>query len=153
MANPTGLTRTDLQKFLPDQRSVKAFEQLFDLIPSEFTRIDGDVTNVSNEITIIQQELNSAVVSVAADYQMVGDFPNVVVTVTGLTLTLPKCSTDFIGRRWSVHLPISGTVSIVTTSGDTIPTPDNASETTIVLNRRGSTVDFLCNSTTTWSFV
>jgi len=35
MANPRPLTREELAKFLPDQRSIRAFEQLFAIIPSD----------------------------------------------------------------------------------------------------------------------
>lgn len=35
MAGPKSLTRDDLAKFLPDQRSIRAFEQLFDAVPSD----------------------------------------------------------------------------------------------------------------------
>jgi hypothetical protein len=35
MADPRSPTRADLAKFLPDQRSIRAFEKLFELIPDE----------------------------------------------------------------------------------------------------------------------
>ena len=35
MANPRPLTREELAKFLPDQRSIRAFEQLFEIIPGD----------------------------------------------------------------------------------------------------------------------
>lgn len=36
MADPRPLTRDDLAKFLPNQRAIRAFEKLFDLIPTDF---------------------------------------------------------------------------------------------------------------------
>jgi hypothetical protein len=35
MATPIKPTRADFAKFLPDQRSIRAFEQLFDVIPND----------------------------------------------------------------------------------------------------------------------
>jgi hypothetical protein len=39
MSKPTALTRNELAKFLPDQRSIRAFEQLFDVVPSEILEV------------------------------------------------------------------------------------------------------------------
>jgi hypothetical protein len=39
MSKPTSLTRNELAKFLPDQRSIRAFEQLFDVVPSEILEV------------------------------------------------------------------------------------------------------------------
>ena len=140
---PLPLNRNDLAKFLPDLRSIKAFEELFNLVPFEFNNLDDRVTELENPNTI----------EVGVDFQMGVDNYNIVVKADGLTLTLPKCATAIIGRQWTVHLAVAGTVTIVTNTTDTIPTTATATETTIILNRRGSTVDFLCNSDSTWSFV
>ena len=43
MANPRPLNRSELAKFLPDQRAVRAFEQLFDLIPEELLTLLAEV--------------------------------------------------------------------------------------------------------------
>lgn len=39
MAKPIPLTRQDLAKFLPDQRSIRAFEQLFDVVPADILEV------------------------------------------------------------------------------------------------------------------
>lgn len=39
MADPRPLTRDELAKFLPNQRAIRAFEKLFDLIPPELEDI------------------------------------------------------------------------------------------------------------------
>ena len=39
MTKPTALTRNELAKFLPDQRSIKAFEQLFDVVPADILEV------------------------------------------------------------------------------------------------------------------
>ena len=36
MTDPRSLTRQEFAEFLPNQRAIKAFEKLFDLVPSEF---------------------------------------------------------------------------------------------------------------------
>ena len=45
MTNPKALTRKELSRFLPDQRSIRAFEQLFELIPSELEIISGEAAD------------------------------------------------------------------------------------------------------------
>jgi hypothetical protein len=42
MSNPRPLTRQDLAKFLPDQRAIKAFEELFRLVPEQLDVVDTD---------------------------------------------------------------------------------------------------------------
>jgi hypothetical protein len=37
MTDPRPLTRNELAEFLPNQRAIRAFEKLFDLIPDELT--------------------------------------------------------------------------------------------------------------------
>ena len=39
LVNPRAPTRDELARFLPDHRSIKAFEELFKLVPSEFNSI------------------------------------------------------------------------------------------------------------------
>lgn len=51
MTNPRPLSRQELARFLPDQRSIRAFEQLFDAIPSDLTELDARVTQNTNDIT------------------------------------------------------------------------------------------------------
>jgi len=49
MANPRPLTRAELEEFLPNQRAVRAFEQLFDLIPGELI----ELLDAINDTTVI----------------------------------------------------------------------------------------------------
>ena len=39
MADPRSPTRADMAKFLPDQRTIRAFEKLFELVPDELGTI------------------------------------------------------------------------------------------------------------------
>lgn len=48
--NPRSPTREELARFLPNQRAIRAFEELFKLVPSEF----------NNEKVLIQETLVEA---------------------------------------------------------------------------------------------
>lgn len=48
MADPRPPTRKELAKFLPDQRTIRAFEQLFKLIPDDLERIDEAMNEAVN---------------------------------------------------------------------------------------------------------
>lgn len=49
MADPRPLTRQELSKFLPDQRSIRAFEKLFQLIPNDLLSLLSSIETVRNE--------------------------------------------------------------------------------------------------------
>ena len=51
MANPYPLTRAELARFLPDQRSIRAFEQLFDLIPTDLQDVLISAGNADTKAT------------------------------------------------------------------------------------------------------
>jgi hypothetical protein len=143
MADPRPPTREELARFLPNQRAIRAFEKLFDLVPSKFIDIDIRLGRLENPPTII----------VDVDTVLSTDFYAIVVSADGLTLTLPKCSEGIKGRIWTISLFIIGSVEILTQDGDSFPTPDELEETSLILNRRGSTIDFRCVSDNQWSFV
>lgn len=57
MNRPKAPTRKELETFLKDQRLIKAFEELFNLVPSEFNnleeRIDAnEIRSKSNEVLL-----------------------------------------------------------------------------------------------------
>jgi hypothetical protein len=56
MANSIKPNRNDLAKFLPDQRLIRAFEQLFDYVPAE---IDANTIDSYNSQTSAQQALDT----------------------------------------------------------------------------------------------
>ncbi len=143
MADPRPITREELAKFLPNQRAIRAFEKLFDLVPSSFLLIEGRLVILENPPTT----------EVDMDTTLSADFYAVIVTADGLTLTLPKCSEDIKGRIWTISLFVAGAVEILTQGGDSFPTPDVLEETSLILNRRGSTIDLRCVSNNQWSFV
>lgn len=141
--DPRPPTRKELAEFLPNQRLIKAFEKLFDLIPT-------DLLNITDRLALLE---NPPGVEVVANYQATTDYYWIVATVPGLTITLPKASDDIKGRVWTVTLAAVGNVTVNLFAGDVIKTPDSATETSVYFDRRGSTVDFRCISATEWSFV
>lgn len=143
MADPRPLTRNELAEFLPSQRAIRAFEKLFDLVPDEF---NGRLEVLENPPTLFVDDDDDGIV-------LSTDFYAIVVIADGLTLTLPKCSEDIKGRIWTISLFIIGSVEIITQGGDSFPIPDEPEETSIILNRRGSTIDLRCVSDDQWSFV
>jgi hypothetical protein len=62
MANPRPLTREELAKFLPDQRSIRAFEQLFAIIPGDLVILIQLIEEVGIEAVsaMARAESNSA---------------------------------------------------------------------------------------------
>lgn len=69
MADPRPLTRNELAEFLPNQRAIRAFEKLFDLIPSELDNLSVEqslllsLQSVRSEISQLKQELESLKIS------------------------------------------------------------------------------------------
>lgn len=60
MANPRPLTRAALAKFLPDQRSIRAFEQLFDLIPEDLLTLLSAIDEVGIDAVTAAAKAQSA---------------------------------------------------------------------------------------------
>lgn len=150
------LTREELSEFLHNPRTLRVFEQLFSYIPREDEYFRGEIDAIKEEIDVIKAGILdldiTKLVFVITNHIMDTNAYTVVVGATGLTLTLPKCSSNLLGRTWVVVFPIAGTVIITTQGGDIFPTPDSPIETTVELNRRGSTIEMICASDTTWGF-
>jgi hypothetical protein len=139
------LTRKQLAEFLPDPKTIKQFENLFVQTNSTSSTVEILVPDVSELKNPPGTEVNN-------DYQATTDAYWIVMTATGKTVTLPKCSNEIIGRVWSITLAATGDVTISTFAGDTVPTPATPAETSVILNRRGSTVAMRCTSSNTWGF-
>jgi hypothetical protein len=69
MANPRPLTREELAKFLPDQRSIRAFEQLFEIIPGDLITLVKLIEEVGIDAVsaMAKAESNSASLSRIAE--------------------------------------------------------------------------------------
>lgn len=74
----------------------------------------------------------------------------VVVTADGLTITLPAASIARIGRVWTIVFATTGTCIVQCAGSDTFPAVKSATETSLVMVSRGSSVVFQCTSATTW---
>lgn len=77
----------------------------------------------------------------------------VLVTVSGLTITLPAASELRIGRMWTVIFATTGTCTVQCAGADSFPAVTSATETTYVMVSRGESAVFQCTSATTWGIV
>jgi hypothetical protein len=145
MAQRLNLTRDHLAKFLGTHEEIRQFEKLF----SQTNDSAETIATLDARVDLLE---NPPGITIVADHQADTDAYWIVAGVTGLTVTLPKCSAELLGKVWDVTLAAVGDVTIKTSVGDTVPTPANPVETTVILNRRGSTVAMRCVSATTWSF-
>jgi hypothetical protein len=145
MAQRLNLTRDQLAKFLGTHEEIRQFERLFGQSNDNAETIE----TLDARVDLLE---NPPGITIVANHQADTDAYWIVAEVTGLTVTLPKCSAELLGKTWDVSLAAVGDVTIETAAGDTVPTPANPVETTVILNRRGSTVAMRCVSLTTWSF-
>lgn len=103
--------------------------------------------NLSARVAALE---NPGVILVNDDHQASVAAYAVIMQATGKTVTLPPCSLSIVGRVWSITLWAAGDVTIQASSGNSFPTPDDAAETTAIINTRGSTASFRCISPTEW---
>lgn len=144
MADPKPLQRQELARFLlNDNRAIKAFEGIFDVIPG--------VTN--DLIARVEALENPGVALVSVNYQAVIGTYAVLMTATGKIITLPKAAEAIKGRTWRITLGVTGTLTVQVSAGDSFPVPSSETETQLIYTQRGETYDFLCTSTTTWAIV
>lgn len=95
----------------------------------------------------------AAVTSTAVSASMDDTAATWIVTATGQTMTLPAASTARIGKIWTVNFSAAGTLTIQRAGSDTIMTPDSATDTSVTVTIRGTSLDFECASATTWVIV
>jgi len=131
----------------------KAGSNLTDLV----TRNHADLQNINTAsyshltaLEVAEIARMNAVISVAVSTAMGDAYGTYVVTATGQTMTLPAASAASIGKVWGVSFSTTGTCTVQTAGGDTIPLPSSATETTVIMNRRGQTLNFLCKTASTW---
>lgn len=58
MADPRPLTRKELAEFLPNQRAIRAFEKLFDLIPADLIELLAQIDATFNLASLAQASAN-----------------------------------------------------------------------------------------------
>ncbi len=57
MSDPKSLTRNELAKFLPNQRAIRAFEELFKVVPAE---VDNSGNEAKSAFTLAIQANSTA---------------------------------------------------------------------------------------------
>lgn len=75
----------------------------------------------------------------------------VLVTASGVTVTLPAASTARIGKSWTVILGTTGFTTVARNGSDTLNLPD--AETSIQLDEKGASVSLRCLTATSWGIV
>lgn len=98
--------------------------------------------------------LGSTMISTVSTSTALGDDDKTtLVTVTGLTITLPAASAARVGFTWTIVLTAVGYTTIVCAGSDTLVTPDSATDTSVHVEERGTSLNFRCTSVSTWSIV
>lgn len=91
MTDPKPLSRQELARFLPDQRSIRAFEKLFDVVPVDLESLDARVTQNETDIA----DLDFDVLLVTSNVTLNNDNQVVLCSsATPITVTLPVATRD-----------------------------------------------------------
>ena len=81
MDDPKPLTRSDFQKFLPDLRAVRAFEKLFELVPSTLNDVASQIEQVeitADSATVTANNALASLASIARSLEYLAGAPAVV---------------------------------------------------------------------------
>lgn len=144
ISDPVNLTRNELAKFLPSQRAIRAFEQLFGLIPSELnsilTRVDaasidantaaasahqaiGAISRLADAVELLALAPPDTSVAQSFDiappvmqFNVQSDITPPVVPVSVSTDILPPVINEVRRKRYGVfHSTVTQTAAAVTT--------------------------------------
>ena len=77
----------------------------------------------------------------------------VIITQSGITVTLPAASPERIGKIWIINFSTTGTLTIQRAGSDTIMTDYSATDTSVIVTVRGTSLCFQCASASTWIIV
>lgn len=77
--DPMPLTRKELAAFLPDQRSIRAFESLFERVPADL----NEINIINEETSIILETINANINSVLVQLSDLIDHKYNIKTITG----------------------------------------------------------------------
>lgn len=98
--------------------------------------------------------LGSTMISTISTSTALGDDDKTsLVTVSGLTITLPAASAARVGFTWTIVFTTTGWMNIIRAGSDVIITADSATDTTVYVDDRGTSLSFRCTSVSTWSIV
>lgn len=75
MADPRAPTRADLAKFLPDQRTIRAFEKLFELIPDDYNGLIEDALIQAGTADARSQQAIDILASIANSLEILSKAP------------------------------------------------------------------------------
>ena len=132
IADPLKLTRNELAKFLPSQRAIRAFEQLFDVIPSELNATNTTLVEISTAAGSAEASAQQAIGAIDRLAQAVEllalappdasvaqsfDIAPPVVQVSQITELAPPFVNDFRRKRYGAfHSTVTQTAAVINTS-------------------------------------
>jgi hypothetical protein len=125
MDGPYKITRNELAQFLPSQRAIRAFEQLFDLIPSGLdtntTLIEEASINAQNADSKADRLANAvellALAPRSVEVSSVSDIAPPVVQVTAQPDILPPVINEVRRKRYGVfHSTATQTAAVINTA-------------------------------------
>jgi hypothetical protein len=132
MNGPNKITRNELAQFLPSQRAIRAFEQLFDLIPSSLDSntvlIEEASINAQNADSRAQQAVSAidrlanavellALAPRGVDSSTVTDIAPPVVQVTAQPDILPPVINEVRRKRYGAfHSTVTQTAAVINTA-------------------------------------
>jgi hypothetical protein len=119
MNGPYKITRNELAQFLPSQRAIRAFEQIFDLIPSSLDEtailIQEVSTNAASADARAQQAV-SAIDRLANAVELLALAPRSV-EVSAATDILPPVINEVRRKRYGVfHSTVTQTAAVINTA-------------------------------------
>lgn len=110
--DPKSLTRKEFQEFLPSQRAVRAFEQLFKVVPGELNTLEDRIEQNETDIA----DLSFSTTSITSSTTLDNDNQVVLCNnATDITITLPVATRE--GQNIIIKKLGDGSVTI---SGGTI---------------------------------
>jgi hypothetical protein len=117
MDGPNRLLRSELAKFLPSQRAIRAFEQLFDIVPSEInsnsTLIEETSINAQNADSRAQQAV-SAIARLADAVELLALAPPSTSATTDFDIAPPV-------MQFNVQSDVAPPITIYNSQSDIIP--------------------------------
>jgi len=136
MATPTRLTRSELAKLFKDQRSIKAFQQVFEILPS-------DLTTLQNSINSNQLEVGNLISSIDI---LISELQSVKDDISALMVNTPGNSFGTLAYQSEDQVDISGGVVNAQIKNNQIALLES---TTTLTNGAGANTGTLTNSPTT----